>query len=183
VSHAEADQTPADVAALRAAIRDVADFPSPGVLFKDISPLLGDAALFARATDAMARPFRESGVTHVVGIESRGFIFGAPVAQELRAGFVPARKRGKLPAACVGVEYALEYGTASLEMHADSLPPGARVLLVDDVLATGGTAAAALQLIERLGAAVVGCCFLASLTFLGGEARLAGRRVHSVVAY
>ena len=173
----------ADDADFRAALRDVPDFPSPGIVFKDISPLLADAGLFGRVTRVMAEPFGSEGITHVVGVESRGFIFGAPVAQHLGAGFVPARKRGKLPAATVTVEYALEYGTACLEMHADALPPGSRVLLVDDVLATGGTAAAACALIERLGATVVGCTFLVALSFLPGLEALAGRRVRCVLTY
>lgn len=172
-----------DESAFRAAIRDVADFPRVGIVFKDISPLLADAALFLRATRALAAPFRDAGISHVVGVESRGFIFGAPVAQHLRAGFVPARKRGKLPAATVALEYALEYGIACLELHADALPIAARVLLVDDVLATGGTAVAACALIERLGATVVGCSFLLSLDFLSGSATLAGRRVHRLLTY
>ena len=169
--------------AFRAAIRDVPDFPSPGISFKDVCPLLGDAALFAAATLAMARPFMGQGITHVVGIESRGFIFGAPVAQHLGAGFVPARKRGKLPAATVAIEYALEYGTACLEMHADALPAGARVLLVDDVLATGGTAGAGCSLIEQVGGTVEGCSFLVALSFLPGLGVLSGRRVSCVVTY
>jgi adenine phosphoribosyltransferase len=175
--------TAADDSALRAAIRDVADFPSPGILFKDITPLLGDAKLFAQATRGMAHPFGGEEISHVVGIESRGFIFGAPVAQHLGVGFVPARKRGKLPAAAVAIEYALEYGTACLEMHADALPAGARVLLVDDVLATGGTARACCALIEQVGATVVGCSFLVALSFLPGLGNLAGRRVSSLVTY
>jgi adenine phosphoribosyltransferase len=173
----------ADEAALRAAIRDVPDFPTPGIVFKDISPLLANGALFARTTEAMAAPFEREGVSHVVGIESRGFIFGAPIAQRLGAGFVPARKRGKLPASTVAVEYALEYGTACLELHADALPPGARVLLVDDVLATGGTAGAACALIERLNATIVGCSFLMALSFLPGLGALGGRRVSCLVTY
>ena len=172
-----------DLAAFRSAVRDIPDFPSPGVVFKDISPLLADRGLFGRVTHVMAQPFAEEGISHVVAIESRGFIFGAPIAQHLDAGFVPARKRGKLPSTTVAMEYALEYGTACLEMHADALPHGARVLLVDDVLATGGTAAAACALIERLGATVVGCSFLVALSFLPGSQALAGRRVHSVLSY
>jgi adenine phosphoribosyltransferase len=173
----------ADDTAFRAAIRDVPDFPSPGIVFKDISPLLADAELFARTTDAMASPFQREDISHVVGIESRGFIFGAPIAQHLGAGFVPARKRGKLPASTVSIEYALEYGTACLEIHADALPRGARVLLVDDVLATGGTAGAACALLEQVGATVVGCSFLLALSFLAGPASLAGRRVSCLVTY
>jgi adenine phosphoribosyltransferase len=168
---------------LRGAIRDVPDFPTPGIVFKDISPLLADAGLFAGCTGAMASPFASDGITHVVGVESRGFILGAPIAQHLGAGFVPARKRGKLPAATHVEEYALEYGTAALELHADALPPGARVLLVDDVLATGGTAAAACALVERAGGTLVACSFLLALSFLPGLRGLAARRVATLLTY
>ena len=171
--------------AVRAALRDVADFPKPGILFKDITPVLADAALFAGATAEMSDWFRELGLTHVAAIESRGFIIGAPVAQRLGAGFVPLRKPGKLPAECRRVEYALEYGRDALEVHADACAPAAsgpaRVLLVDDVLATGGTAAAACELVEAIGATVVACAFLLELTFLGGRARLGERATHALV--
>lgn len=123
---------------VRAGIRDIPDFPSPGILFRDITPLLADAALFRDVTDAMAAPFAAVGVTHVAGIESRGFVLAAPVAQQLRAGFIPIRKQGKLPRKTIGRGYGLEYGTDQLEIHADACPPGSRVLIVDDVLATGG---------------------------------------------
>lgn len=169
--------------ALRAAVRDVPDFPSPGILFKDITPLLADPRLFVAAAQAMAAPFRDDAVTHVLGIESRGFIFGGAVAVELGAGFVPARKAGKLPARTETVSYALEYGSATLEVHADAFPAGARVLVVDDVIATGGTAAAACELVERLQSTVVGCTFLISLSFLTRSDALAGRRAASVLVY
>jgi adenine phosphoribosyltransferase len=169
--------------AVRAAIRDVPDFPKPGILFKDITPLLGDAALFARVTDAMAGAVQGSGVTHVAGIESRGFIFGAPVAQRLGVGFVPIRKPKKLPYTTVSETYQLEYGTDTLEVHTDAFGPGAQVLIVDDVLATGGTAAAASRLVERTGASVAALAFLMELTFLPGRAALAGRRIESLVGY
>ena len=163
------------------AIRDVPDFPKPGILFKDITPVLLDAPLFRRVTDAMADAFAAEGITHVVAIESRGFILGAPVAQRLNAGLVPIRKPGKLPAALEREDYNLEYGTDALEMHADALPPEARVLVVDDVLATGGTAAAACRLVERVGGKVIGLSFLMVLGFLKGADELRGRRVDTVV--
>jgi adenine phosphoribosyltransferase len=172
---------PALESQLRAAIRDVPDFPKPGIVFKDITPVLLDAALFVRVTDAMAAPFRTSHITHVVAIESRGFIFGAPVAQTLGAAFVPMRKPGKLPHATVKEEYDLEYGKDALEMHLDAMTGAARVLVVDDVLATGGTAAAACRLAERFGASVVGCSFLIELGFLHGREKLAKRAAQSLV--
>lgn len=160
---------------LAATLRDVPDFPRPGIVFKDITPVLGDARLFAEVTEAMAAPFVASGVTHVAAIESRGFILGAPVAGVLGAGFIPLRKPGKLPARTVAIEYALEYGTDTLEIHADACVSGARVLLVDDVLATGGTAAAGAALVERVGGTVVGCSFLLAIAALAGAERLSGR--------
>lgn len=162
-------------------IRDVPDFPKPGILFKDITPVLLDPQLFQRVTDAMASAYASDGITHVVAIESRGFILGAPVAQRLNAAFVPMRKPGKLPAAREREEYALEYGTDAVEVHCDALPPQARVLVVDDVLATGGTAAAACRLTERVGANVVGLSFMMTLEFLHGSDRLAGRRVSTII--
>jgi adenine phosphoribosyltransferase len=171
------------VTELRAAVRDVPGFPKPGIVFKDITPLLGDAELFALAMDAMAEPFRDRNVTHVAAIESRGFILGGPVALALGAGFIPVRKRGKLPYRTESVEYALEYGTDQLEVHADACTAGARVLVVDDVLATGGTAAATCGLLERVGAQVVGCSFLLSLEFLEGGRKLEGRQVRSLLKF
>lgn len=160
---------------VRAALRDVPDHPKPGILFKDITPLLGDAELFARVTDAMADVWAGEGVTHVAGVESRGFILAGPIARRLGAGFVPLRKPGKLPARRTRVEYALEYGTDAIEAHTDACP-GGRVLVVDDVLATGGTAAAACELVEAVGGVVVGCAFLLELGFLDGARRLGDRR-------
>lgn len=157
---------------MRRGIRDVPDFPTAGILFRDITPLLGDAALFRDVTDAMAEPFAALRVTHVAGIESRGFILAAPIAQRLGAGFVPIRKKGKLPWHSVGRGYGLEYGTDQLEIHTDATPPGARVLVVDDVLATGGTACASAELVEEIGATVAGFSFLIGLESLGGAARL-----------
>lgn len=167
--------------AVRAALRDVADFPRPGIVFKDLTPVLADAELFAEATRAMAAPFAGDRISLVAGIESRGFILGAPIAQHLGAGFIPLRKPGKLPAARRQVRYSLEYGHDALEAHEDACPPPARVLIVDDVLATGGTAAAACELIESIGGEVVGCSFLMALTFLTGRAALSGRRIATVL--
>jgi adenine phosphoribosyltransferase len=171
------------VQALRSAIRDVPDFPTPGIVFKDVTPLLADAVLFRQATDALAAPFVDSGITHVVAVEARGFILGGPVAQRLGAGFIPVRKAGKLPWQTERVEYALEYATGVLEIHRDAAAHPMRVVVVDDVLATGGTAAATCALIERLGAAVAGCAFLLELTFLGGRTALSGRRIETVLTY
>ena len=170
-------------AALRQTIRDIPDFPKPGIVFKDITPVLLDAELFGRTVHAMARPFAADGITHVAGIESRGFILGAPIALELDAAFVPIRKPGKLPAVVERVDYALEYGIDALEVHRDALGAGHRVLLVDDVLATGGTAVAACEVIERLGAEVVGCSLLMVLSFLEGQGRLGSRRRSALVTY
>jgi len=180
------DRTSSDLRdRIKRAIRDVPDFPKPGIMFKDITPLLADASLFRETTDAMADVFANERITHVVAIESRGFILGAPVAQRLDAGFVPVRKAGKLPAKTVAEEYALEYGTDILEVHADacewSRKP--RILIVDDVLATGGTADATRRLIEGLGAEVVGFSFLIALKFLPGLARLGSKPMRALVTY
>lgn len=174
------DQIDADV---RKAIRDVPDFPRPGIVFKDITPLLADAELFRRTTRAMAAPYMEAGITHVVAIESRGFLLGAPVAQTLGAGLIPVRKPGKLPATTASVEYALEYGTDRLEIHADACDHTARVLIVDDVLATGGTARATAELVRGRGAVVAGFSFLMTLSFLDGRRRLDGSLIHQVIRY
>ena len=163
------------------AIRDVPDFPKPGILFKDITPVLLDPSLFRRVTDHMADVFAADRISHVVAIESRGFILGAPVAQRLGAALVPVRKPGKLPAARAREEYALEYGADALEMHADAIGAGDRALIVDDVLATGGTAAAACRLVERVGGTVAGLSFLLTLGFLGGRDALVGRRMETVL--
>lgn len=155
-------------------IRDVADFPKPGIAFKDITPMLADAAGFAGAIDAMAAPWRGQAIDAVVAIEARGFILGAALAQALGAGFVPVRKPGKLPGRRLSQTYALEYGHDTLELHADALAAGARVLLVDDVLATGGTLDAARALVERLDARIVGATVLIELAALGGRNRWSG---------
>lgn len=170
-------------AALSAAILHVPDFPKPGVGFKDITPVLHDPALFRRVTDAIAAHWRPAGITHVLAIESRGFLFGAPVAQALGAALVPLRKPGKLPRARVSERYALEYGTDALELHADAVGAGARALIVDDVLATGGTAAAAVRLAERCGATVAGVAVVIDLSFLPWRQALEGRNVQALVRY
>lgn len=165
-----------------AALREIPDFPRPGVLFRDITPLLADPALFRRATDGMAEPFVQANVTHVVAIESRGFILGAPVAQRLGAGFVPIRKPGKLPHRTAWTEYALEYRAGKLEIHADACASEAVVLIVDDVLATGGTAQAAGRLIAQLGAEVAGYSLLLEIAELDGRALLHGSRVEALAS-
>ena len=168
---------------LKSTIRDVHNFPKAGIVFKDVTPVLLDVTLFARAVKAMAEPYQGGRITRVVSIESRGFLFGAPIALALNAGLVPIRKPGKLPAATQRVEYALEYGTDALEMHHDAVQAGDRVLIVDDVLATGGTANAAAQLVGGTGASVVGFTFLIELDFLKGRQRLHGRRVEALLHY
>lgn len=162
-------------------IRTVPDFPQPGVLFRDLTPLMGDAAALRATIAALLAPFRGLEIDLVAGMEARGFVFGALAAWELGTGFVPLRKPGKLPAAVEAVSYALEYGSATLEVHRDALAHGRRVLLVDDVLATGGTAAASVDLLERLGAELIGCAFVLELAALHGRNRLPGRRVHCVL--
>ncbi len=164
-------------------IRDVPDFPKPGIMFKDITPLLLDPGRFRRALELMAAPFGGSKVQRVVSIESRGFLLGAPIALLLEAGLVPIRKPGKLPAARSRVEYTLEYGTDALEMHRDAVGQGDRVLIVDDVLATGGTAEAAAKLVRAHGAQVVGFTFLIELDFLKGRERLRNERVEALLHY
>ncbi|MBK5221592.1 MAG: adenine phosphoribosyltransferase [Acidimicrobiia bacterium] len=168
---------------LESLIHDVADWPQPGVGFKDITPLLADPAAFTEVIDRLAGHFIDREVTKVVGIEARGFLIGAPVALRLGAGFVPARKPGKLPRPTETVTYDLEYGTDSLEIHTDAIEPGEQVAIIDDVLATGGTAAAAVELVERLGGNLVGLGFVIELGFLGGAARIAGAAHTSLVTY
>ena len=168
---------------LRALIRDIPDFPKPGIVFKDITPLLLDPHAIDTAVEGVAQWAAPRGIELVVAPEARGFILGAAIARELGAGFVPARKPGKLPHEVVTAEYILEYGIDVLEMHADALADGARVLIHDDLLATGGTAEALADLVERLGATVVGCAFLLELGFLDGRRRLGGRDVLALVTY
>jgi adenine phosphoribosyltransferase len=165
------------------AIRNVPDFPKPGIQFKDITPVLADAGLFAAAVDLLVDGFKPGSVDAVVGIDARGFIFAAAAAVKLQAGFVPVRKKGKLPYKTHEQEYALEYGTATIAVHVDALKPGSRVLLIDDLLATGGTAAAAVALVEKLGAQILEISFLIELKFLNGRDRLKGQRVRSLVVY
>jgi len=169
------------VGQLRQTLRAIPDYPKPGIVFQDITPVLRDGSLFRQVQDALARPFRGIGVTHVVGIEARGFIFAAPVAVTLEAGFIPLRKPGKLPWNTVRHEYQLEYGVDALEAHSDAVPAGAKVLIVDDVLATGGTAWAAAELIRSLGGQVVGWSFLLAIGGLSGDQKLTGAPV-SIVA-
>ena len=171
------------VAELRARIREVPDFPKPGILFYDITTLLKDPAAYREAIDLLTAPYVGMKVDIVVGMESRGFIFSAPMAYQLGAGFVPVRKLGKLPAETVSVEYALEYGTNTLEIHTDAIKPGQKVLIVDDLLATGGTVNGTIELVHRLKGDVVGIAFLVELTFLKGRETLHGQDVHSVIAY
>ncbi len=165
-------------------IRDVADFPKPGIGFKDLTPLLGDGAAFAESITQLVRPFRDLQVSCVCGIEARGFIFGAAAAIALGSGFVPLRKPGKLPAQSIGTDYALEYGSDRLEMHADAVSPGQRVLLVDDVLATGGTLEAATRLLSMVGAEIVGAALLVEIAALGGRTRWhESAPLHSVIVF
>ena len=168
---------------LKAKIRSVPDFPKAGILFYDITTLLQDADGFRAAIDGLAIPFQDQGIEVVVAIESRGFIFGAAVADRIGAGFTPVRKPGKLPSTTVSCSYALEYGTDSLEMHRDAVRKGQRVLIVDDLLATGGTARATTTLVKRLGGEVHGLAFLIELVALNGRQKLVGETIHSVLKY
>jgi len=168
---------------LRARIREIPDFPKPGILFYDITTMLKDPPAYRESIDLMLEPWRGDKVDLVVGMESRGFIFSAPMAYLLDAGLVPVRKLGKLPAETITVEYALEYGSNTLEIHRDAIQPGQRVLIVDDLLATGGTVRGTIDLVERLQGEVVGLGFLVELEFLKGRERLQGLRVESVVRY
>lgn len=166
---------------LRKSLRAIPDYPKPGIVFQDITPVLQDGVLFRQVQEALTEPFRAAGITHVVGIEARGFILAAPVALSIGAGFIPLRKPGKLPWKTVRHEYELEYGIDALEAHEDACPPGAKVLIVDDVLATGGTAEAAGALVRRLGGEIVGWSFLMAITGLNGVAKLQGAPSHIVL--
>ena len=173
-----------DVDYLRSLIRDIPDFPKPGIVFKDFTPMLADPRGLALAVEMMANPYRGRGIQLVAGAESRGFIFGTAIAQALSAGFVPIRKPGKLPRRVHSVEYALEYGTDRLEIHAEDIRPGQRVLLVDDLLATGGTLAACAELLRKVGATIAGMTVLIELGFLNGRDRVRDvGQVHSVLLY
>jgi adenine phosphoribosyltransferase len=164
-------------------IRDIPDFPQKGILFKDITPLLQDKAAFHAALDRLAAHYAGAGIQAVVGVESRGFIFGSVLAYLLNCGFVPVRKFGKLPYQTVTVEYELEYGTNIVEIHTDAIQPGQRVLIVDDLLATGGTVSAAMELVEKLGGHIAGIAFLVELTFLKGREQLKGHDVFALIKY
>jgi adenine phosphoribosyltransferase len=172
-----------DAGWLKEHIRDIADFPKPGVVFKDITPLLADVDAFRFTVDAIADHYAGQAVDKVIGIEARGFVVAAPVAYRFGAGFVPVRKAGKLPWEIEKEEYELEYGTDLLEIHRDAVVAGERVLIVDDVMATGGTAAATVRLVERLGGEVVGLGFIIELGFLGGRAKVPGRDLRSLIVY
>jgi len=164
-------------------IREIPDWPKPGILFRDITPLLADPQALRAAVDAMCAPYREAGVAYVAAVEARGFIFGTAVAARLNAGFVPIRKKGKLPFETQGVTYDLEYGTDTIEVHRDAVPPGAKVLMVDDLLATGGTMKAACDLVGKVEGRILGITCLIELTDLGGRDRLAPYEIHTVIAY
>lgn len=168
---------------LKRYIRDIPDFPKPGILFRDITPLLADAGALVQAIDALRQPFVGQGIDMVAAVEARGFIFGAAVARALNAGFVPIRKKGKLPFEIHSVSYGLEYGTDVVEVHTDAVLPGAKVLMVDDLLATGGTMAAACELIEKLGGKIAGLTFLIELAGLKGRGLLKKYDIHSVITY
>ena len=168
---------------LKALIRSIPDFPKEGILFRDITPLIGDADWFEELIEAMANPLREQDVDLIIGPEARGFIFGAALANALHAGFVPARKPGKLPYETMGCTYGLEYGTDELQIHVDAIRPGARVAIVDDLLATGGTALACAKLAEQAGGTVAGCVFAIELCDLKGRETLSGYPVHTILQY
>lgn len=162
---------------LKESIRSIPDYPKPGILFRDITTLLGDPRAFRRAVDALVHPYAGGGIVQVAGIEARGFILGGAIAHQLSCGFVPIRKKGKLPYETVSIAYALEYGTDTVEIHVDAVKPGDRVLLVDDLIATGGTAMAAVDLLQKIGATIVAACFVIDLPEIGGARRLRDRGV------
>ncbi len=168
---------------LRTVIRDVPDFPKPGILFKDITTLLQDKEAFKQSIHDLCEPYRDGSIDMIVGVESRGFIFGGAMAVEMGVGFVPVRKPGKLPAETVKEEYTLEYGTDAVEIHRDAITPGMRVLVVDDLLATGGTAAATIRLVEKLDGQIAGVSFLIELAFLNGREKLGNVPVHALITY
>ncbi|MFH0839500.1 MAG: adenine phosphoribosyltransferase [Candidatus Omnitrophota bacterium] len=168
---------------LKAAIRDVPDFPKKGIIFKDITPLLKDAALFKKAVDALVDQFKDKKIDRVVSVESRGFILGSAIAYKLGASFIPVRKKGKLPHLTYYAEYALEYGTDILEMHQDAIRKGDKVLIIDDLLATGGTLGAAINLVEKMGGEIAGIGFLIELAFLKGREKNKGHEIFSLIKY
>ena len=178
---ANAKLTIPSVEGLAKILRDIHDFPKPGIVFKDITPLLADPAALSLAVEFLTQPFRDKHVDLVVGAESRGFIFGTAVARNLSAGFVPIRKPGKLPYKTKRVEYMLEYGSDAMEIHEDAINRGDKVLMIDDLLATGGTMAACCELVKSLGGEIVGVAFLIELTFLKGREKFGGMAVHSVI--
>lgn len=171
------------LALIRSTIREVPDHPKPGILFYDITPVLSTPAAFGACIDVLYENYADSRLDRIVGMESRGFLFGCPMADRLNVGFVPVRKPGKLPCDVESVSYSLEYGTDSLEIHKDAIEPGQRVLVVDDLLATGGTAAAAVDLVQRLGGEVVSCAFVVELAFLAGREKIPGQEVFSLLSY
>jgi adenine phosphoribosyltransferase len=168
---------------LKSKIRDVPDFPKPGIVFKDITPLLSDVKAFQQVIDLLAKRYADKAIDDIVAVESRGFIFGAALAYRIDAGFVPVRKKGKLPYKTESVEYALEYGTDHIEIHQDAIHPGSRVAVIDDLLATGGTARATCELVEKTGGCVVECAFVIELAFLNGREKLKGHEVFSLIQY
>jgi adenine phosphoribosyltransferase len=168
---------------LKSLIRDIPDWPKPGILFRDITPLLADYHGYLTAVEALVADYKDTDVDYVAAVEARGFIFGSAVAERLRAGFIPVRKKGKLPYKTARYTYDLEYGTDTLEVHEDAVPVGAKILLVDDLLATGGTMGAACHLIEQVGGEIVGITFLIELSDLGGRAKLGDHRISTVITY
>jgi adenine phosphoribosyltransferase len=172
-----------DIASIRRAVRDIPDFPKPGIVFRDITPLLGNGALFGKTIDILAERYQDQKIDTVLGIESRGFIIGAALAYKLGAGFSVVRKPGKLPYETRSASYKLEYGTDKLEIHIDGIPARARVVIADDLIATGGTAAATAELVTKLGGTVVECAFVIELSFLNGRAKLKPHKVYSVLQY
>jgi adenine phosphoribosyltransferase len=172
-----------DIASIRRAVRDIPDFPKPGIVFRDITPLLGNGALFGKTIDILAERYQDQKIDTVLGIESRGFIIGAALAYKLGAGFSVVRKPGKLPYETRSASYQLEYGTDKLEIHIDGIPARARVVIADDLIATGGTAAATAELVTKLGGTVVECAFVIELSFLNGRAKLKPHKVYSVLQY
>jgi adenine phosphoribosyltransferase len=174
---------PENIDALSRAIRDIPDFPKKGIVFKDITTLLGDGKLFVDVVNRLTANYKSKGIQKVVVVESRGFIFGAPVAYKLEAGLVPVRKKGKLPYKTISATYSLEYGTDTLEMHEDAIKPGENILIIDDLLATGGTVGAVIELVKKSGGKVAGIAFLIELSFLNGRKNLKGYEVFSLIKY